>query len=92
MVRIPTHRAPTHPGEILLEEFLKPLELTQVDSNCNRPRRRRSSGSAASPWMADERRRELASVRRTDGIENGHNNENNDPLPRANETPSSWEG
>lgn len=31
MVRIPTHRAPTHPGEILLEEFLKPLEITQVD-------------------------------------------------------------
>ena len=29
MVRIPTHRAPTHPGEMLLEEFLKPLELTQ---------------------------------------------------------------
>jgi addiction module HigA family antidote len=27
---IPTHRAPTHPGEILLEEFLKPLALTQV--------------------------------------------------------------
>jgi addiction module HigA family antidote len=30
MVRIPTHRAPTHPGEILLEEFLKPLAITQV--------------------------------------------------------------
>ena len=29
MVRIPTHRAPIHPGEILQEEFLKPLELTQ---------------------------------------------------------------
>jgi len=29
MVRIPTHRAPTHPGEMLLEEFLKPLGLTQ---------------------------------------------------------------
>jgi addiction module HigA family antidote len=29
MVRIPTNRAPTHPGEILLEEFLKPLGLTQ---------------------------------------------------------------
>jgi len=27
---IPTHRAPAHPGEILLEEFLKPLALTQV--------------------------------------------------------------
>jgi addiction module HigA family antidote len=29
---IPKHRSPTHPGEILLEEFLKPLELTQVDA------------------------------------------------------------
>jgi len=29
MVRIPTHRAPTHPGEILLEEFLNPMGLTQ---------------------------------------------------------------
>jgi addiction module HigA family antidote len=29
MVRIPTHRAPIHPGEMLLEEFLKPMELTQ---------------------------------------------------------------
>jgi addiction module HigA family antidote len=29
MVRIPTHRAPTHPGEMLLEEFLKPMKLTQ---------------------------------------------------------------
>lgn len=30
MVRLPTHRAPTHPGEMLLEEFLKPLGLTQA--------------------------------------------------------------
>ena len=29
MVRVPTHRAPTHPGEMLLEEFLIPMELTQ---------------------------------------------------------------
>ncbi len=29
MVRIPTHRAPTHPGEMLLEEFLTPMGLTQ---------------------------------------------------------------
>ncbi|MBI1297313.1 HigA family addiction module antidote protein [bacterium] len=29
MPRIPTHRAPTHPGEMLLEEFLIPMELTQ---------------------------------------------------------------
>ncbi len=28
-IRIPTHRRPTHPGEILLEEFLAPLQITQ---------------------------------------------------------------
>ena len=28
---VPTHRAPTHPGELLLEDFLKPLELTRRD-------------------------------------------------------------
>lgn len=27
---LPQRRAPTHPGEILSEEFLKPLGLTQV--------------------------------------------------------------
>lgn len=27
--RLPTHRAPVHPGEMLLEEFLKPLGMTQ---------------------------------------------------------------
>lgn len=29
MVRVPKHRAPTHPGEMLLEEFLIPMQLTQ---------------------------------------------------------------
>ena len=29
MVRIPTHREPTHPGEMLLEEFIKPMGITQ---------------------------------------------------------------
>lgn len=29
MVRIPTHRQPTHPGEMLLEEFLLPMAITQ---------------------------------------------------------------
>ena len=29
MVRIPTHREPTHPGEMLLEEFLNPIGITQ---------------------------------------------------------------
>jgi len=27
---IPTHRMPTHPGEMLLKEFLEPLQVTQV--------------------------------------------------------------
>ena len=29
--RLPSHRPPTHPGEMLLEEFLVPLELTQAE-------------------------------------------------------------
>ena len=29
MVHIPTHREPTHPGEMLLEEFLIPMGITQ---------------------------------------------------------------
>lgn len=29
MVRIPTNRAPTHPGEMLVEEFLSPMQITQ---------------------------------------------------------------
>jgi len=31
MVNIPTNRMPTHPGEMLVEEFLKPMEITQRD-------------------------------------------------------------
>lgn len=31
MVRIPTHGPPTHPGEMLLEEFLKPMGLSQTE-------------------------------------------------------------
>jgi len=30
MVRIPTHRPPTHPGEVLVEDYLEPLGMTQV--------------------------------------------------------------
>lgn len=29
---IPSHRSPTHPGEILREEFLKPKNITQVEA------------------------------------------------------------
>lgn len=28
-MRIPTHRPPTHPGEMLRAEFLEPLEMSQ---------------------------------------------------------------
>ncbi len=28
---IPKNRKPTHPGEILLEEFLKPMDMSQVE-------------------------------------------------------------
>ncbi|HUU02832.1 MAG TPA: HigA family addiction module antitoxin [Myxococcota bacterium] len=31
MVRVPTHREPTHPGEMLIEEFLKPMKLSQSE-------------------------------------------------------------
>ena len=31
MVRIPTHRPPTHPGEMLREEFLEPMQISQRD-------------------------------------------------------------
>ena len=29
MIRVPTHREPTHPGEMLLEEFLKPMGISR---------------------------------------------------------------
>ena len=31
MVRVPTHREPSHAGEMLLEEFLRPMNLSQRD-------------------------------------------------------------
>ena len=29
---LPTHRPPTHPGEMLLREFLEPLGVSQVEA------------------------------------------------------------
>ena len=29
---LPTHRVPTHPGEMLLKEFLEPLGVSQVEA------------------------------------------------------------
>lgn len=31
MIRVPTNREPTHPGMMLVEEFLKPFSLSQRD-------------------------------------------------------------
>jgi len=31
MIRVPTNREPTHPGEMLLEEFLIPMNITQKE-------------------------------------------------------------
>lgn len=31
MLRVPTHGAPTHPGEMLLEEFIRPLGIKQTE-------------------------------------------------------------
>ena len=31
MIRFPTHRPPTHPGEMLREEFLEPMNISQRD-------------------------------------------------------------
>ena len=35
MIGLPTNRAPTHPGEMLNEEFLKPLAIKQKDAADN---------------------------------------------------------
>src|SRR5438132_13755131 len=29
MIRLPTHRSPTHPGEMLREEFLAPMQIDE---------------------------------------------------------------
>ncbi len=31
MIRVPRYGPPTHPGEMLLEEFLKPLNMSQIE-------------------------------------------------------------
>lgn len=36
MVRIPIHKEPTHPGEMLLEEFLNPMGITQRELSENK--------------------------------------------------------
>jgi hypothetical protein len=31
MIRVPTYRPPTHPGEMLVEEFLTPMGIKESD-------------------------------------------------------------
>lgn len=31
MIRVPTHRQPTHPGEMLVEELLRPLGIKESE-------------------------------------------------------------
>lgn len=31
MIRVPTNRSPTHPGEMLVEEFLTPMGINQSE-------------------------------------------------------------
>jgi addiction module HigA family antidote len=31
MIRVPTHRPPTHPGEMLVEEFLTPMGINESE-------------------------------------------------------------
>jgi hypothetical protein len=52
MLRIPTHREPTHPGDMLLEEFLAPMGITQRQlSECNR--RRIAASGTSRPFSRD---------------------------------------
>jgi hypothetical protein len=45
-MRLPTHRSPTPPGEILLEEWLKPMKLTG-----------RAAAAAVGPAAAAQKKR-----------------------------------
>jgi plasmid maintenance system antidote protein VapI len=44
---LPTNRPPTHPGEMLLKEFLEPLGVSQVEA-ARRMKRSRFSASTRS--------------------------------------------
>jgi antitoxin HigA-1 len=35
MPRVPAHRAPTHPGRMLVEEFLKPMGMMPIRSSAH---------------------------------------------------------
>ena len=46
---LPTHRPPTHPGEMLLKEFLEPLGVSQVEA----AKRMNIPSSASTPSSRD---------------------------------------
>jgi len=59
----PTKRVPTHPGEVLLEEFLVPMGLTQVQlarhvgvpiQRINEIIRKRRGVSAETAWLLSQ--------------------------------------
>jgi len=59
----PTKRVPTHPGEVLLEEFLDPMGLTQVQlarhvgvpiQRINEIIRKRRGVSAETAWLLSQ--------------------------------------
>ena len=59
---LPTHRPPTHPGEMLLKEFLEPLDVSQAEAalacaTCSRP----TTTSEGTPKV-DGTRRKLTDV------------------------------
>ena len=44
---LPTHRPPTHPGEMLLKEFLEPLGVSQAEAATRMSRPRMAHAEAA---------------------------------------------
>lgn len=50
----PTERIPTHPGEVLLEEFLAPMEITQVELAAHDLAARRPARSVERPLETGE--------------------------------------
>lgn len=57
LMMLPKKRVPTHPGEVLLEEFLEPLGLTQfaLAAHLGVPVQRSTSSSEASAGSACKR-------------------------------------
>ena len=64
---LPTHRPPTHPGEMLLKEFLEPLGVSQAEAAT-----RMSIAFPAAEWdrqgPSSRQRGHSAATRRADGL------------------------